>query len=37
MFVSYYANDEDMTSAHPKRRYDHVYQRRRRRAASIWI
>jgi len=30
-------NDEDMASARPKRRYDHVYQCRRRRAASIWI
>ena len=30
-------NDEDMASARPKRRFDHVYQRRRRRAVSIWI
>ena len=35
--LSYGENDEDMASACPKRRFDHVYQCRRRRAASIWI
>ena len=29
-------NDEGMASTRPKRRYDHVYQRRRCRATSIW-
>ena len=30
-------NDEDVTPARPKRRYDYVYQLRRRQVASIWI
>ena len=30
-------NDEDMVSVHPMRRNDHVYQCRRRQAATIWI
>ena len=30
-------SDEDKASARPKRRYDHVYQRKRRLATSIWI